>query len=462
VRNRVRSMLLAVCAALLVVVVVVPPSGAATGFLTSRRPQLRALAPGVQIVPILSAGDVVPGTDVTGGGSVVPYQATGVMDGGGFFLADGRMELFFNHELDGSDPTFSRVSHVTLNAAGRIVDATYAVDGTEGYKWFCSSTMSSIDGHPWYTTGEEDGDPGRSVAIDALTGDVIETPQFGLLSHENVVPLTLLGASPIAIMITEDEASKHSQQYMYTAHSWADALAGRGTLRVWVPNAAGDGDPSGDDIAKGMTLAGRFVALPGDANASAASLEAAAQDLGAFDFVRGEDGTQVPGQPGVFYLADTGTNGKTPDNGRIYRFDLDPARPTHATLRVALDSAVDPIVNPDNLAASATTLVIQEDQNWENRKKGYSDVWAWNFATGALIKAARVNVPDKLAQTTGGGYWESSGAVDASSFFGPGWWLMEVQAHSAPSVPQPGEDLTPNSATGEDAQLLRVYIPDSG
>jgi hypothetical protein len=69
---------------------------------------------------------------------------------------------------------------------------------------------------------------------------------------------------------------------------------------------------------------------------------------------------------------------------------------------VALDSAVDPIVNPDNLGASATTLVIQEDQNWENRKKGYSDVWAWSFATGALTKVARVNVPDKLAQTAGG------------------------------------------------------------
>jgi hypothetical protein len=39
---------------------------------------------------------------------------------------------------------------------------------------------------------------------------------------------------------------------------------------------------------------------------------------------------------------------------------------------------------------------------------------------------------------------------------------MEVQAHSAPSVPQPGEDLTPNSATREDAQLLRVHIPGSG
>jgi hypothetical protein len=288
----------AVCAALLPLLLAVPPSGAATGFVTDRRPQLVALAPGVQVVPILSAGDIVPGTDVTDGGAVVPYQASGVMDGGGFFVDDGRLELFFNHELGGSDPTFSRVSHVTLNAAGQVVDATYVVDGTEGYKWFCSSTMSSIDGRYWYTTGEEDGDPGRSIAIDALSGQVVETPQFGLMSHENVVPLTLLGTSPAAIMITEDEASKHSQQYMYTADSWGDALAGRGRLRVWVPDATGDGDPSGDDIAKGVTLAGRFVPIPADALGSASSLEAAAQQLDAFDFVRGEDGTEVPGRPG--------------------------------------------------------------------------------------------------------------------------------------------------------------------
>jgi hypothetical protein len=437
------------------------PSGAVAGFDTARPAQLLPLAPGVVIDPILSAGDIVPGTDVTEGGAVVPYQATGVMDGGGFFVRDGQLELYFNHELGGDDPTFSRISHVTLDADARVADADYVVDGTEGYVWFCSSTMSMIDGRPWYTTGEENGDPGRSIAIDALTDQVTQTPQFGLLSHENVVPLTQLGTSPVAIMITEDESSKHSQQYLYTAATWSDALAGNGRLRVWAPDSKGDGDPSGNDIEKGVTLPGRFVALPPGANDSAASLEAAAQDLDAFDFVRGEDGTEVPGQPGVFYLADTGTNGKTPDDGRIYRFDIDPAHPTRATLSVALDGDDDPIVNPDNLGASASTLVIQEDQNWENRKKGYSDVWAWSFGSGDLTKVARVNPPAKLAQTQGGGYWESSGAVDASSFFGPGWWLVTVQAHSAPSVPQPGFDLTPNSATGEDSQLLRVYIPGS-
>jgi hypothetical protein len=50
-----------------------------------------------------------------------------------------------------------------------------------------------------------------------------------------------------------------------------------------------------------------------------------------------------------------------------------------------------------------------------------------------------------------------AGLVDASSFFGSGWWLLDVQAHTR-SAPQPGFDLVPNSSSGEASQLLMVHV----
>ena len=58
------------------------------------------------------------------------------------------------------------------------------------------------------------------------------------------------------------------------------------------------------------------------------------------------------------------------------------------------------------------------------------------------------------------GTWESSGVINASKILGKGWWLLDVQAHGT-TAPQPGPTLVPNSTTGEDGQLLAVYIPQT-
>ena len=130
---------------------------------------LVALEPGVEITPIINAGDRV------GDG----FQYTGVPDGIGIYQsAPDRLEVFTNHELSYryGDPAWSRVSHLTLDARGAVVSASYAVDGTERYEYFCSSTMDMIDGVPWYFTGEEwfaSPRGGTSIAINTLTGKVI-------------------------------------------------------------------------------------------------------------------------------------------------------------------------------------------------------------------------------------------------------------------------------------------------
>ena len=142
------------------------------------RPMVVALQPGVKITPLLTSGDRVGAN----------FQFTGVPDGIGIYPSGaGRLEVFINHELSYryGDPAWSRVSHLTLDADGAVVAASYAVDGTERYEYFCSSTLDVIDGVPWYFTGEEwfaSPRGGMSIAINTLTGEVIETPHFGSIT----------------------------------------------------------------------------------------------------------------------------------------------------------------------------------------------------------------------------------------------------------------------------------------
>jgi hypothetical protein len=50
--------------------------------------------------------------------------------------------------------------------------------------------------------------------------------------------------------------------------------------------------------------------------------------------------------------------------------------------------------------------------------------------------------------------------INAQSFLGEDWWLVDVQAHST-FMTQPGVSLAPNTDSGEDGQLLAIKIPNS-
>jgi hypothetical protein len=122
-----------------------------------------------------------------------------------------------------------------------------------------------------------------------------------------------------------------------------------------------------------------------------------------------------------------------------------------------LDAAAgDDIFSPDNLGISDRALVIQEDRNWS--RSGFNRVLVYDLASGSLSAAARADPPQEIIDTEGPGNWETSGVIDASAYFGPGWWLLDVQAHDF-NVGVPGPSLEPDSARGEGGQLVRVYIP---
>ena len=119
----------------------------------------------------------------------------------------------------------------------------------------------------------------------------------------------------------------------------------------------------------------------------------------------------------------------------------------------------DDIVNPDNLGIDANVLLIQEDRN--DKASGYARILMYDLTTGDLMPVARLDPPEAVIERGGGpGVWESSGVVDASAFFGPGSWLLSVQAHGT-RILQQGIDLGIDSAPGQRGQLILLRIPGS-
>lgn len=392
-----------------------------------------------------------------------------------------------NHELDGEKPSGvgARISQLDLDrTARRVRAARYPLDGSEGFLRFCSATLATMDGRRLFLTGEEstdDGDltsarddglgrGGSSIALDPETGRYRETRHFGLLPHENLVPVD--GLDEAVVLTTEDgePGENESQLYAYIAPSFRHAIAGRrGSLHVWKADRRreSDADPSTDDIAEGERVRGRFVPLSEEDNADADALEDAAQAKDAFDFERLEDAALSRTRNGSLHIADTGAAGSKSVRGRLYRFDFERSDPRRATLTLELDADAqalrpDPVklVNPDNLDTSARSLVIQEDRNEEHHgpetEGGYGRVLVYDLATRRLRAVARVNTPSPLKP----GAWESSGVTNASDLLGPGRWLLDVQAHER-NAPQPGSDLRRSSASGEAGQLIEITIPGS-
>jgi hypothetical protein len=218
-----------------------------------------------------------------------------------------------------------------------------------------------------------------------------------------------------------------------------------------------DGDPSSNDIEKGDRVAGHFVRIRDARHLAPLKLEKTVQAMGAWDFDRIEDQVADPNHPGTIYFTETGRANAYAPHGRVYELRVDPNAPNHATLSVVLDSNTgDDIFSPDNVGISARALVIQEDRNW--KQSGYNRVLVYDLATGTLTPVARTDPDQSIIDEKGLGAWESSGVVNAEDAFGPGWWLLNVQAHYT-EMPVPDQTLVPDSATGEGGQLDLVFIP---
>ncbi|GEM_PF-132190 len=323
-----------------------------------------------------------------------------------------------------------------------------------------------------YLAGEEtdpatsfDGLGGIGVAI--VDGIAYTLPELGHFAKENVVVVPGTGNKTV-VFATEDGAGIESQLYMYvgTKNPSADnpikraGLVG-GDLYVFSSKDASRNNEASVHKGDG-TIAGKWIMVqdtlaPGEQvwNISDSILNERIKAAGAYGFVRIEDLTYDRNLPGTVYFATTGStltiNGALANKlGRISRVTFDPTNPTGgaASLTVLLEGdAGDPIVNPDNIDINKNgILAINEDPNGENRGAGLLDsrgrdssVWAYDVpgdgkgSDGTLVRIAEIDqtaIPNLPGYRAERGNWETSGILDVSDIYGPGAWLVVVQAHS--------------------------------
>lgn len=225
-----------------------------------------------------------------------------------------------------------------------------------------------------------------------------------------------------------------------------------------------------------------------------------------FDFVRLEDIAydKRPGMQNTVYLVDSGRGtGSTPPqppivlgpgvstNGRIWKMVLDKEDPKKVTSLSILIEGDDNLVKtpneihqPDNIESTQNGLYFTEDPGSQQQFNFTPDQLADPRRTEARIFQYLFNAPagqlnprpifkvnqsqdEEIGYDVDGdptvagprgslGTWESSGIVDASATFGPGAFLVTIQAHTLWIE----KELTPQwTNKREGGQLVLVRIP---
>ena len=436
---------------------------------TTAPAQAYALVPSATVTPIITSGDPV-GTS--------GYVYGPVPDGLGGYRDGQNLILYSNHELtaggvrktDGtSDWKFARVSRLVIDLHTLAVsDATYVLDAAGQYQRLCSATYVGADeGFPsgYFLTGEENSGgahDGLQLAI-GRDGVIHQLPWLGRYAHENQIAIP--GFPGKVVLAGFDDTRGASELYLYVANSEADVLSGAGQLYVFASSeAAGSGY-----LSEGQSISGHFVAVPNSGTLSSSQLQSAVNGLGAFRFVRLEDGDydhragRSHAGPAIYFV-DTGAptvlcNGAPCDAfGSIYRMEFDSNNPianARLTLLQRSRGADLDWASPDNVASGKNSLMVQEDPAYPQFARAPR---IYNFhtnASGAFVDrgtpVVEMTNPDCVDAL--GTCWESSGVIDASAWFGAGAWLFDVQAHTLPVPSQ--------SLINEGGQLLLLRLPGS-
>jgi hypothetical protein len=178
-----------------------------------------------------------------------------------------------------------------------------------------------------------------------------------------------------------------------------------------------------------------------------------------FQFVRVEDIAydKRPGMENIVYVVDSGrgTAGASQPgrstNGRVWKMVLGDEPTEVASLSVLVEGDDNPVKTlneihqPDNIESTRTGLLVTEDPGSSQQFVAADQVLP-NATTGRLWYVPFSGTPEvvvKIDQSADGGEtdvddrtdgnwgaWETSGIVDASAAFGPGTYLIDVQAHT--------------------------------
>ena len=513
-----RSFVVLVAVTLLMTIAV--PVGAEpepSGFLTDQDPFITldpGLPGGASVLAILSVNDEVDDVVFEGipdGIGLRPGPDKHTVEA---FVVHEQTTVAFFGSRDFQDASVTSWVLSTKSGPGRLASVLAAdepIGPEEGFLRFCSASMAGpnegLSTYIFFANEETDdaglavpagatygadtfpGDGtrqgGYSVVLDTDTGDFTQVAGLGRLNHENTIVVPG-GWDDIALLTTDDTFNAPSSQlYLYLAATEDDIFNDGGSLyafRVTEVNGVPLTDPTDPfngandylDLGVDDDFAGEFIPVPDNvADGTTAALpqdalENWSNDNNVFQAIRLEDLAYDKNDPRVVYVADTGRTRIIPDNatgrmqrggggtvgqadnGRIFKFVFNEDDPTVVdSLTVYADGDATgsdvfvPFVNPDNIDTSKNSLMVQEDT-------GNSKIWQHRFSQGWWRVVATVN------DSRG----ESSGIVDASEYFGPGTWLLDVQAHGN----NVDEDTTTEEGTlikREDGQLMLMKIPAS-
>jgi hypothetical protein len=509
---------LAVLFVLLGVVLTAGSAGAGdndAGFKTNQAAMLTTV-PGASLTPIITVGETVKGhrfEAIPDGISLYP-RGQGVVDAYvnhetstvPFPYTPGAGAANLN-DFDNAQVSMLRLSQ---HSAG-VLNARMVITSSENWQRFCSNYLPTAKegfNRPILFTNEEATDfvfrtgqawpapaseppaqqAGVVVAHDIRSGQTRAIMGMGRLNHENSVAIPGYGHP---VMLTTDDTftsnPPQSQLYSYIAAN-ADAVwSDQGDLYGFVSDNPAINDYYDFPVGVPLSVSGEFKKIDKSiAKGTQSQLEAASDALDVFQFVRLEDVAydKRPGMQNVVYIADTGRgatsaggNPFTSSNGRIWKMVFDPSNPRRVlSLSVFIEGDDAPVKTlteihqPDNLETTPNGLYVTEDPGSSQQfPAGSTDanattarVWRHDLA-GSMApvlwvdQSADEGPTDVDPQPKGNlGAWEASGIIDASHVFGPGAFLVDVQAHTLWVEMAPGPDWTYKREGG---QLLLFRLP---
>ena len=463
-------------------------------------PYVEPIGSAYQIIPILSVADQVPETSDPS----KQYQMVGIPDGlGAYARPDGTIALLMNHELtketlsqpvvDGPLNRGAIISRFILSQDGTVLSGERAYDtvfdetaGTSfpaaddtnsspDFTRFCSGSLAGPEqgfDRPLYFAGEESGSPstfdGRGGTLTVTFDNEIHTlSKFPRIPWENALPRPFNGNETVVMCMEDGPTTPDSQLFMYVGKKVHRAGSGvlsrnglnNGKVYVFVSTTPGKSD---EVTFQDGSISGRWQEIPNAGSMTDVELETAADAVGAFGFIRTEDGAWSKTSRKDFYFVTTG-DGTGNLLGRLYHLELNPGNPLKpATLSVVYNAdqiiaaGGDVAISPDNIDTSADYIVICEDGTGNSRpvmadKGRDGSIWRFDLHNNfAYERVAELNPPGRDGIPVGPGIWETSGIIDTTSLFGHGSWLVDAQAHSPTTPPEPG--------TVEDGQLL-IMVP---
>ena len=447
------------------------------------------------IQPLISVGDRVPETNNRFG----LYQMVGIPDGlGAYEDLNNNTVLYMNHELTKgtlSEPFVGGplnrgaiVSRFLLDRDARVIAGDRAYDtiylensflgpapevgnSTPDFARFCSGSLAWEEAgfdRPIYFAGEEstgaatfDGRGGLEVAI--FDNELHTLPKLGRFPWENALVQPKPGRQTVLLMMEDGPSSPDSQLYMYVGYK--DRRGNRtplrrngldnGKLYAFVSTSPGF---NSEVTYQTGTIEGIWREIPNAEFLTDVELEVASDAIGAFGFIRTEDGAFDKRDPNRYYFVTTG--GATGNQlGRAYQLDLnrrDVTGPATLSMIYNADQIIaaggDTAISPDNVDTSDRYLMIQEDGTAQSRpvmasKNRDGSIWRFNLNDNyAAQRVVELDPPGRDGVSVAPGVWETSGIIDASMFYGRDSWLSVVQAHSPTAQPIPN--------TVEDGQLF--------